>query len=136
MSLQALGITSGYRRNRPVLENVSLEIPSGKLIGLTGPSGTGKSTLARILASLDAPWSGEVRIDGSPVVGTKFSVPAALRGTVSMLFQSPRASTDPRRRSPRSSANPVTLPVGQSMWPRWQQKWASLPISCRADHTR
>ena len=79
MSLQALGITSGYRRNRPVLENVSLEIPSGKLIGLTGPSGTGKINAckdSRLAGCTVVRRSADRRITRS--VGTKFSVP---RGT-------------------------------------------------------
>ncbi|QXW00040.1 ABC transporter ATP-binding protein [Rhodococcus globerulus] len=109
MSLRALDVTGGYERGRPVLENVSLEIPAGHLIGLTGPSGTGKSTLARILASLDAPWSGEVQIDGSRVAGTKFGVPAEFRGAVSMLFQSPRAATDPRQTLARIIGQPADI---------------------------
>ncbi|NMM82933.1 ABC transporter ATP-binding protein [Rhodococcus sp. SRB_17] len=109
MSVHGRNITFGYERGRPVLDNVSLEIPAGRLIGLTGPSGTGKSTLARILASLDAPWSGEVHIDGSLVTGTKFGVPGALRGTVSILFQSPRAATDPRHTLSRIISQPADI---------------------------
>jgi putative ABC transport system ATP-binding protein len=46
------------------LEHVSLEIPAGRFVALMGPSGSGKSTLLNILAGLDRPSDGEVRVAG------------------------------------------------------------------------
>jgi len=48
---------------------VTLEISPGEIVALIGPSGCGKSTLLRQVIGLDAPSSGEVRIDGSVLVG-------------------------------------------------------------------
>ncbi|MDR1931327.1 MAG: ABC transporter ATP-binding protein [Spirochaetales bacterium] len=48
--------------------NVSLTIPDGKIFSLLGPSGCGKSTFLEILAGLQAPTDGEIRIDGSRVL--------------------------------------------------------------------
>jgi sulfate transport system ATP-binding protein len=48
----------------PVLKNVSVEIPDGSLTALLGPSGGGKSTLLRVIAGLERPDSGVVRISG------------------------------------------------------------------------
>ena len=48
------------------LDNVSLEIPEGKIFGLLGPNGAGKTTLIRIITRITAPDSGEVFIDGRP----------------------------------------------------------------------
>lgn len=48
----------------PALSNVTLEVPSGEVLGLIGPNGAGKTTLIRILATLLEPTYGEVRICG------------------------------------------------------------------------
>ncbi len=48
----------------PALNNLSLNLQSGKIVGLAGPNGSGKTTLLRILAGLDQAYSGEVMIDG------------------------------------------------------------------------
>ncbi|MBE7702067.1 ATP-binding cassette domain-containing protein [Oerskovia sp. Sa1BUA8] len=96
MSLAAHGVVAGYRRRPPVLTDVSISVPAGTIVGLSGPSGTGKTTLARVLALLDAPRAGSVSVDDQVATGTRFAVQRELRGSVAMLFQSPRASTDPR----------------------------------------
>jgi sulfate/thiosulfate transport system ATP-binding protein len=64
------------------LDDVTLEVPSGSLTALLGPSGGGKSTLLRIIAGLDSPDSGTVRIDGEDLTRT----PARSRG-VGFCFQ-------------------------------------------------
>jgi sulfate transport system ATP-binding protein len=64
------------------LDDVSLEVPSGSLTALLGPSGGGKSTLLRIIAGLDTADAGTVRIEGEDLTGT----PARSRG-VGFCFQ-------------------------------------------------
>lgn len=51
-------------RKKQILKNVSLSIPSGKMVGLLGPNGAGKSTLFRIVSGLVEPTSGSVDILG------------------------------------------------------------------------
>ena len=64
------------------LDDVTLEVPSGSLTALLGPSGGGKSTLLRIVAGLDTPDTGTVRIEGEDLTST----PARSRG-VGFCFQ-------------------------------------------------
>jgi len=65
------------------LADVSLQMPAGSFTSLLGPSGCGKSTLLRIIAGLDRPTSGAVRINGRDVVGL-----TASQRNIAMVFQS------------------------------------------------
>ncbi|MFN8130245.1 MAG: TOBE-like domain-containing protein [Solirubrobacteraceae bacterium] len=64
------------------LDDVSVSVPEGALAALLGPSGGGKSTLLRVIAGLEVPDAGAVRIDGEDVT----QVPARKRG-VGFVFQ-------------------------------------------------
>jgi ABC-type nitrate/sulfonate/bicarbonate transport system ATPase subunit len=63
------------------LNGMSLTIRAGEMAALVGPSGCGKSTLLRLIAGLDAPTSGELRVGTEPITG-----PSAERG---LVFQDP-----------------------------------------------
>jgi putative ABC transport system ATP-binding protein len=58
-------VTKAYRRDTvdiPVLERVSITVASGEFLGLMGPSGSGKSTLLNLLAGIDRPSAGTIRV--------------------------------------------------------------------------
>src|SRR6185369_703569 len=69
------------------LDNVSLAVNRGAVLGLVGGSGSGKSTLARTIARFERPDSGRVRIDGREDYGTR---------DVQLIFQEAAASLNPR----------------------------------------
>lgn len=58
----------GHTTDKTVLQSVSLTIQDGAFVSLVGPTGCGKSTFLEILAGLQAPSQGEVRIDGTRVL--------------------------------------------------------------------
>ena len=51
-----------------VLHNINVELPKGSITGLIGPNGAGKSTLMRCMAGLECPSSGEVHLNGKPIL--------------------------------------------------------------------
>lgn len=77
------------------VDGVSLSIQQGQIYGLAGESGSGKSTIARMIMGLTPPTSGDILIDGQSILGRQASL--AHRQKVQMVFQNPGASLNPRR---------------------------------------
>ena len=66
--LQVTDVTKKYRKKgAPALDNISLDLPKGKIIGLLGPNGSGKTTLIKLCAGLLTADKGEITIGGVPV---------------------------------------------------------------------
>ena len=73
--------------NKEIIKDISLEIPDGKLVVITGPNGGGKSTLARVIAGIVQPTSGEIWLDGQNI--TNLSITERARLGISFAFQQP-----------------------------------------------
>ena len=81
--------------NQTVLQDVSLNIPDGSIIGMSGASGIGKSTLAKILCGVMPPDAGEVFLDGKLLVSPKEAYDRKRGLAIQMVYQQPYATLDP-----------------------------------------
>jgi ATP-binding cassette subfamily B protein len=78
------GVTFGYDPARPVLQNVSLDIPAGTNVALVGATGCGKSTLIKLLPRFYDPQKGRIFIDGVDIRDLKLQ---DLRAEIGFVFQ-------------------------------------------------
>ncbi len=95
----------GAGTDGPALENVDLDVPSGKMTAIAGPSGAGKSTLADLLLGLLEPGRGEVCVDGVPLTGPN---PRRWRHSVAFVPQDPYLFHDTIRANLRWARSEAT----------------------------
>lgn len=84
--------------NQTVLQDVSLTIPDGSIIGVFGASGIGKSTLAKILCGVTKPDTGEAFLDGQLLVSEKSNHDRRRGLSIQMVYQQPYATLDPSQK--------------------------------------
>ena len=88
----------GRRDSLRALDGVSLAIEEGETVGLVGESGCGKSTFARCLVRIHEPTAGAIVFDGTDLAKMSARRLRPLRRDITMVFQDPQASLNPRRR--------------------------------------
>ena len=90
MLLEVKNVSYRYNKSSPwILEDVSFTIDSKERVALVGPSGYGKSTLAKIISGYIKPEKGEVLWDGKPL-------PKNVYCPIQMIYQHPEKSVNPR----------------------------------------
>ena len=89
MRLEAKNIGFRYENGPWLFRGLNLTIEPGEIVGLTGPSGQGKTTLCRILAGLEKPLEGKVSVSG-------LTIPKKGYNPVQLVFQHPEKAVNPR----------------------------------------
>jgi len=89
VSLTAVSKTyrSGVGESVTAVDAVTLDIPPGQSLAITGRSGSGKSTLLHLIGAMDAPDEGRITIDGTDIARLRESERAALRRRIGFVFQ-------------------------------------------------
>jgi len=88
LSLQAVSKSFAAPRPRTVLRDVSLQVESGEYVAIMGESGSGKSTLLNVIAGLERPDAGSIRISGVDLSTLDDDAAAKLRRTrIGFVFQ-------------------------------------------------
>lgn len=83
-SIQFDGVTFGYSGERDILKSLSFTVPGGTRLGIVGTSGSGKSTILRLLFRFYDPREGRVLIDGTPITDVTL---ASLRQKIGVVPQ-------------------------------------------------
>ncbi|HEY0200143.1 MAG TPA: ATP-binding cassette domain-containing protein, partial [Burkholderiaceae bacterium] len=97
--LEARGLVKSFKapNGQPILalRQVSLRLSKGEVLGIVGASGSGKSTVARVLLGLTPHDQGEVLYQGFEWLKGSFKEQRRVRGKISMVYQDPYSSFDP-----------------------------------------
>lgn len=88
---------------------VSLQVASGKTLGLVGESGCGKSTLAKMIMGIEAPTAGKIFFAGKDMSLFSRAEKKDFRREVQMVFQDPYASLNPRQSAGKTIGEPLVL---------------------------
>src|ERR1700722_3064359 len=98
MLVEARRLVKEYGAGTRVVDDVSFAIARGETLGLGGESGSGKSTVARMLLRLIEPTAGEVRDDGVHLLRVSNAEMRAMRRRMQVVFQAPFAALNPKMR--------------------------------------
>ena len=116
-----------------ILAGVSLTVPAGQTVAMTGPSGSGKSSLLMVAAGLEKPSAGKVEIGGTDITGMGEDAAARFRlGRVGIVFQS--FHLIPTMTALENVATPLELAGRADAFEAAAAALAAVGLGHRADH--
>ena len=87
--LEIKNVSFNYLKGMPILNDISLNVKAGEIVGIFGSSGCGKSTLAKIIAGILKPSKGTILVDGKELEKEGYC-------SVQHINQQPEKATNPK----------------------------------------
>ena len=103
------GFLGKPRETVKAVNEVDLDIPKGRTLGLVGESGCGKTTLGRAILRLQQPNAGSIQYDGTELIGLTQSDMLEYRKRMQIIFQDPYASLNPRQTIEQTLIEPLLV---------------------------
>lgn len=100
------GRRTGFLR---ALDSVSFQVSEAEAFGIVGETGSGKSTLGKIIAGIQRPTAGRVSLEGKTIASHSMMPGRTGRATLQYVYQDPGASLDPRWTIRRSLHEPLVI---------------------------
>lgn len=125
-TLEAKAVDFAYNRSRKVLDKADFTLKSGEIVGLSGPSGQGKTTLCKLLAGYLRPDAGEILLDGRPHRSAYLGGGEGCN-PVQLIMQHPEKAVDPKWPMRRILEEPgpadADLRERMGLKAEWMRRW-------------
>lgn len=136
VALRAQGLTKSFTGpdgvERTVVNDVSFQVLRGRTLGIVGESGSGKSTTAAMVLGLSRPDAGTVELNGQPWSRLRVAARRARRRQISVVYQDPLSSFDPRWHAERVLLDALDPAAPDGLSGLWRRRSRTAQLRQRA----